>query len=374
MVHTAEDLWDLYDNAPCGYLTLGPDGVITNVNSTFLRWTEYDRAAILGKRLMDLLPIAGRIFYETHFAPLLRMQGYFNEVALDVVTPAGTRLAMLANATERRSGDGSVVYTRVSMFQATQRRRHERELAEANAVAVANNRKLAEVLDLEKQTSEFREQFIAVLGHDLRNPLAGIEGGRRIIERAYPDDAKTQRVLRMMGESITRMSGLIDDVMDLARSRLGNGIGLDRIAGQRVEPTLLQVINEMKSGHPERLIESRFDLTRAVDIDHSRFAQMFSNLLGNAVTHGAHDRPIVIEAVIADGHFQLAVANGGDPIPPAAMQRLFQPFYRGEVRPSMQGLGLGLYIANQIAEAHGGRLEVTSDAEETRFTFRMPVS
>jgi signal transduction histidine kinase len=178
----------------------------------------------------------------------------------------------------------------------------------------------------------------------------------------------------MMGESITRMSGLIDDVMDLARSRLGNGIGLDRIAGQRVEPTLLQVIDEMKSGHPERMIESRFDLPRAIDIDHSRFAQMFSNLLGNAVTHGAHDRPIVVEAVIADGHFQLAVANGGDPIPPAAMQRLFQPFYRGEVRPSMQGLGLGLYIANQIAEAHGGRLEVTSDAEETRFTFRMPVN
>lgn len=101
---------------------------------------------------------------------------------------------------------------------------------------------------------------------------------------------------------------------------------------------------------------------------------MFSNLLGNAITHGSKDRPIIIDASIIDRVFTLSIANGGEPISPEAMERLlFQPFYRGEVRPSSQGLGLGLYIASQIAEAHGGKLEVHSSELETKFVFLMPV-
>lgn len=221
--------------------------------------------------------------------------------------------------------------------------------------------------------SQIREQFIAVLGHDLRNPLAAIDAGRRMLEKEHTDP-KSVRILRLMGESVERMSGLISNVMDFARGRLGGGIGIDRSSGQRIEPLLAQVINEIKVGNPDRVIETRFDLAQAIDVDHDRIAQMFSNLLGNAVTHGAPHSPIVVQAAVADGHFELAVANGGDPISPEAMKRLFQPFSRGEVRANMEGLGLGLYIASQIAEAHGGRLDVKSDTEETRFTFRMPIN
>lgn len=224
-----------------------------------------------------------------------------------------------------------------------------------------------------KAGSELREQFIAVLGHDLRNPLAAIEGGRRLLEKEH-GDPKSARILRLMGESVQRMSGLIDNVMDFARGRLGNGIGIERVHGTRIEPLLAQVINEIKTAHPDRVISTQFDLDQPVDVDHARIAQMFSNLLGNAVTHGAVDRPIEVRAAVVGGHFELSVTNGGDPISPAAMDRLFQPFYRGEVRPSMQGLGLGLYIASQIAQAHGGRIDVTSDASETQFVFRMPLA
>lgn len=220
--------------------------------------------------------------------------------------------------------------------------------------------------------SLLREQFIAVLGHDLRNPLAGIDGGRRMLERMH-DDPKSERILRLMGESIGRMSGLIDNVMDFARGRLGGGIGVERSKGERIEPLLAQIVNEIKAGHPDRQIDMRLDLSGAVDVDHARIAQMFSNLLGNAVTHGDSAKPISVEALIADGHFNLAVSNGGEPISPETMQRLFQPFHRGDER-SFQGLGLGLYIASQIAEAHGGRIEVASSTDETRFTFRMPVN
>ena len=96
----AESLEDLYENAPCGYLSLRPDGRIVKVNLTFAKWIGFSPAELVGKRLHDLLNIAGRIFYETHFAPLLRMQGFFNEVALDLVTREGSRLPVLVNAAE----------------------------------------------------------------------------------------------------------------------------------------------------------------------------------------------------------------------------------------------------------------------------------
>jgi sigma-B regulation protein RsbU (phosphoserine phosphatase) len=99
-----------------------------------------------------------------------------------------------------------------------------------------------------------------------------------------------------------------------------------------------------------------------------------SNLVGNALTHGAPDQPVRVGAKTEDGELKLWVANAGEPIPAAAMERLFEPFFRGDVRDSRQGLGLGLHIASQIAQAHGGRIDVTSTADKTRFVFRMPLA
>ena len=99
-----------------------------------------------------------------------------------------------------------------------------------------------------------------------------------------------------------------------------------------------------------------------------------SNLIGNALTHGAPDQPVRVAAKTEGGELKLWVANAGEPIPPAAMEKLFEPFFRGKVRDSRQGLGLGLHIASQIAQAHGGRIDVTSTPDETRFVFTMPLA
>jgi signal transduction histidine kinase len=223
----------------------------------------------------------------------------------------------------------------------------------------------------ERETSELREQFIAVLGHDLRNPLASIAAGARMLTKADQKEP-AREVLGLMQTSVARMSALIDNVLDFARGRLGSGITLKR-SPQSLEPVLNQVIAELRAGSPERKIETTFDLTRAVDCDGGRIAQLCSNLLGNAVTHGAAERPIRVRATTQDGKFELSVANAGEPIPSEAMERLFQPFYRVAEQGSQQGLGLGLYIASEIARAHGGRIDVTSSPAETRFTFRMPL-
>jgi sigma-B regulation protein RsbU (phosphoserine phosphatase) len=136
---------------------------------------------------------------------------------------------------------------------------------------------------------------------------------------------------------------------------------------------LEQVVDELRTASPGRLIETSFEFTDPILCDGKRIGQLVSNLVGNALTHGSHDQPVRVGARAGNDIFELSVANAGNPIPESAMERLFEPFFRGDVRDSRQGLGLGLHIASQIAQAHGGRIDVTSTPDETRFVFSMPV-
>jgi phosphoserine phosphatase RsbU/P len=363
-----DDYRDLFENAPCGYLTIGSDGRITKVNATLTAWTGLEADKFVGRRLHQFLNMAGRIYYETHIAPLLRMQGFFNEFALDFETAAGERLPVIANAAERRDADGALLFTALVVIKATDRRRYERQLVDSRS-------ELQRGLATERETGELREQFIAVLGHDLRNPLAAISAGVRILQRSGAlQQHKELRVLDMINTTVTRMSDLIDNVLDFARGRLGGGITLSRDAKRPLEPVLEQVVDELRTASPRRVIETSFEITEPVNCDRTRVGQLASNLIGNALTHGAPDQPVRVGAKTEGGGFSLWVANAGDPIPAAAMEKLFEPFFRGDVRDSREGLGLGLHIASQIAQAHAGRIEVTSTADETRFVFTMPLT
>ena len=224
----------------------------------------------------------------------------------------------------------------------------------------------------ERATSELREQFIAVLGHDLRNPLASIAAGVRLLLKDKPT-AKSSEILTLMQASVLRMSSLIDNVLDFARGRLGGGFALQRDADQPLGTVLEQVVTELQSAYPNRKIEMTIDLSENVNCDRGRIGQLFSNLLGNALSHGNAEGAIAVHAKTRSGQLVLAVTNPGEPISDAARKKLFTPFYRGTVGKSLQGLGLGLYIAAEIARAHGGTLDVSSDARETCFTFKMPL-
>jgi signal transduction histidine kinase len=230
----------------------------------------------------------------------------------------------------------------------------------------------ASLLD-ERQNSEQREQFIAVLGHDLRDPLTSIDAGADMLLQA-PLDARSRNIVGLLKASVARMSGMIEDVLDLARGRFGGGLPLERRADAPLRPVLDQVVAEQQSRWPDRAIAAQFMLTRPISCDRERIARLFSNLLGNALIHGAVDQPVRVSATTAEGRFELYVANGGAPIPPEAIGRLFHPFTRGADRPKREGLGLGLYIASEIAAAHGGALSVTSSPQETRFMFTMPLA
>ncbi|WP_105416408.1 HAMP domain-containing sensor histidine kinase [Neorhizobium sp. T25_27] len=367
------DFRDLFDNAPCGYLVLNDKGRIVLVNETLRIWLDLVDDELLGKRLLDLLPVAGRVFYETHFAPLLRMQGFFHEVALDVVRRDATRLPVLANATQRVDADGEVVETRIALFQATSRRKYERELFEANE---AGDRARSEIETLNKaltETGRLRDEFIAILGHDLRNPVAAIGGGMRILSKEDLS-SRGQQVVRLIDGSVARMGRLIDDVLDLTRGRMGGGLTISRRLEEELSLHLKQVVAELSTGSGRR-IDVEIDLPEPVLVDAGRIGQLVSNLLGNALSHGAEDKPVGLSARLAGHDLVISVSNGGDPIPPETIGRLFQPFFRGGDAAGRheQGLGLGLHIASEIAKAHGGTLSVSSSAEKTTFEFRMPI-
>ena len=366
------DFEDMIQNAPCGYVSLSPGGRIEHANRTFLGWTSHASEQLIGKRFSDVLTMAGRIYYETHIAPLLRIQGTFEEFAIDVLRADGQPLQMIANAAERRDAEGKPLAIRLALIRATDRRRYEKELLGARELAKAAESAAEESLRREHEASELREQFIAVLGHDLRNPLASISAGARILDRSVQTD-KEHQVIAMMQTTVMRMAGLIDNVLDLARGRLGGGIWLDRDAAKPLEPVLMGVVDELRLASPGRVIEFDFKIDRTVNCDRSRIGQLLSNLLGNALTHGASNKPVVVHGETRQDEFELWVANSGEPIPEKAMGKLFEPFFRGNAHASRQGLGLGLYIASQIATAHGGELTVSSTEEETRFTFRMPL-
>ncbi len=361
----AEDFEDLFENAPCGYLSTDKDGRITRANRTLAKWLGTEPEALAGRRFADLLTIGGKLFYETHFAPLLRMQGSFSEVALDLACADGRKLPVLVTAVERRDEEGNPLFVRFSVFSAVERRRYERNLLGAKATA-------EDAVRTARETAELREQFIAVLGHDLRNPIAAMASGAKLLQREQLSE-RGRTVLQLMDSSIARASRLIDDILDFARSRLGHGIAVSLDEHARLNEVIDQVVAELQSIVPEREIETDVRIARPVRIDPARIGQMLSNLIGNAITHGADSVPVRVSATTDAGELRLSVANGGVPIAPDAMKHLFQPFFRGKVRPSQQGLGLGLYIAAEIAKAHNGALTVVSDEAETRFTFAMPL-
>ena len=216
---------------------------------------------------------------------------------------------------------------------------------------------------------DLREQFIAVLGHLAQS--AGVDpGGSRLVSEANPDPGASD-ILRLMRSSAARMSALIDDVLDFAGGRLGGGLELSR-SDTLLDPVLRQIVAELQATAPDRAIECDFSLPEFRLLRCKQDRELLSNLLANALTHGSATSPIRVYARSDENAFELSVHNACVPIPPSTLEKLFQPFFRGAAKSSRQGLGLGLYIASEVARAHGGTLQATSSPEETSFVLRMP--
>lgn len=229
-------------------------------------------------------------------------------------------------------------------------------------------------LDEEKRLGELRETFIAVLGHDLRNPIGTIRMCTDILSKMeLPDMAKRQ--VKTVKSTTYRMQGLIDNLLDFAKGHLGDGIQLDAENNiPLLKKSLNQVAKEIKTVDTLHEIKLYYDFQQELKCDINRISQLYSNLLGNAVKHGDEEKPIYTRASSKDGVFELSVTNSGNKIPEEKQENLFKPFFSTHSQNNKSGLGLGLYISAEIAKAHGGQMYVHSDEEQTVFKFAMPIT
>jgi two-component system, sensor histidine kinase and response regulator len=233
-------------------------------------------------------------------------------------------------------------------------------------------RQLAQQLQEQTETLRLNEMFTAVLGHDLRNPLSAILMAAHMVQHQSDDETVrgTAKRILMSGKRMTRM---IDDMLDLARARLAGGIPLKLNRSDLSEP-IQRVVREYETAYPERRIELRQDGDLSGEWDADRLAQAASNLIANALQHGAAEGSVEVrlEGTRADA-VVLSVINSGC-IPPRVMPHLFEPFQGGQREPGQnQGLGLGLYIVQQIVQGHQGSVDVQSkDGERTLFQVNVP--
>ena len=223
----------------------------------------------------------------------------------------------------------------------------------------------------ERQMAAVQEEFVAVLGHDLRNSVAALNAGVRQLDKEPLSD-KARKILPLMGSSIHRMSELIDNIMLHAKSRLGGGIRISATPDAGLEDALNHVVEEVRAAAPDHKITVDLDFDRPVSCDAARVAQAVSNLLSNAVRYADDGSEVAVHGRVSEAEAVISVANRGAPIPESLKQKLFQPYQRGD-QTKGEGLGLGLHIASSIAVAHSGQIDVTCDDGLTTFAFRLPL-
>jgi signal transduction histidine kinase len=223
-----------------------------------------------------------------------------------------------------------------------------------------------------RQTAELREQFIAVLGHDLRNPLGTIITGAELMLLSLGDEKKLTILAKLVQGSGKRMAALVDDVLDLTRGKMGAGIPLHMQREVNLSAALEQVVGELRSTHTAREIRYVTSDLGVVWCDAARLGQLCSNLLKNALVYGDASEPVSVAAHVIDGMLELAVTNHGPGMSADTISHLFEPYWRGSARSPHAGLGLGLFIVGEIARSHGGVMTVESSNELTTFLFTLP--
>jgi signal transduction histidine kinase len=226
------------------------------------------------------------------------------------------------------------------------------------------------------QLDRSRELFLGVLGHDLRSPLGAVLNSARYLLHAEGLSGAQTKAVSAILRSGVRLQDMISDLLDVARTRLGQSLPI-AIREANLVHTCHAVVDEAQAHHPEQILRFSPSGDLAGTWDEARVGQMLSNLIENAIRYGAPDKPVTVSASGAEDHVRLTVHNEGTPIPQAARHRIFEPLAQEEQDPTdprrAGSIGLGLHIARAIAQAHGGSIDFESSKEKgTTFIVLLP--
>jgi PAS domain S-box-containing protein len=361
-----ESVEDLYDNAPCGYLSALPGGLIVKVNQTFLAWTGHRREALVGRRrFQDLLTAGGRIFHETHYAPLLRMQGAVREIAVDLVCADGRRLPALINSTLKKDADGDPLLVRTTVFNATDRKEYERELL--------RERQRAE------QEAKAKSDLLSMISHEIRTPLNAIMGVGHLLGMTELT-AQQQKFVRILRSSSESLLGLINDILDFSKIEAG------KVALEERSVDLRRLVHGIADNLRVKAEEKGLALAVHIDErvpgevlgDPVKIGQVLTNLLGNAIKFtpaGSVTATLQVRERIADAvAIDFQVADTGIGIAPDRLPHIFDEFTQANYDIGLKygGTGLGLTISKKLVELHGSHIAVDSElGRGTTFSFAL---
>lgn len=364
-----------YGNAPCGLLTTRIDGTIVRANGTFCRWIGHAAEDLLGRRVQDLLTIGGKIFHQTHWAPLLQMQRSVAELKLDIRHRDGHTVPMLINAVRYAHEDTE--FDDFAFVIVTDRHKYEHELvlARQRAEAAVEARKKAE--NALKLADRKKDEFLATLAHELRNPLAPIRSVIELLRRTHLDDPRIAWSRDVLERQVGQLGRFVDDLMEIARITQGKlemrseVVDLVTLASQAAESSKALI-----DACAHRLSLTLPDEPLKLQADPVRLTQVVQNLLNNAAKYTPPGGSIALEVSRDGDDGVIRVIDTGIGIAPEHVDGIFDIF--AQLTPglprSQGGLGIGLSLVKALVEQHGGTVHVHSDGpgQGSTFTVRLP--
>ena len=341
---------DMLDTAPCGFLSFADDGTITHANSTLAAMVGHDRDSLPGRSLEKILSVGARIFYQTHFFPLIRLHGRAEEIYFTLRAHSGAAVHVLANAT-RSDADAGVRIDCV-MLRIHERQKYEQELLHAKKAAEGAN--------------AAKMRFLSMVSHDLRTPLGAISGYADLLllgVRGDVNDAQAQD-LRRIKEVSHFLLGLLDDILTFARAEAG------ALTVSRENVTIESVLSRAEAIVAPQFEKAGIAYARepgpaglAVCADPDRLQQILLNLLGNAAKFTPSGGRVSVRWSRDDDRVLIAVVDTGRGIPAELLSQIFEPFVQvnREIDARKQkGMGLGLAISRELARAMGGDITLES--------------
>lgn len=368
---------ELYDAAPCGLLLADGGGQLLRVNATLCRWLDYSAAELVGKRFYDVLTVGGRIFYQTHVGPLLRMQGSVAEVKLEMRTKGGEPIPVMLNLAEQSLNGRMLLH--IAAFVAKDRHLYERELlaqrrrAEDLAAQYAQAQsELAAAREQAEDRAQFAEQMVGIVSHDLRNPMSVINMSSVLLGMGSLTPQQ-RTVVDRLTRSVERAERLIADLLDFTQARLGQGLTVRR-SPVDLHDVVGESVGELATLFPDRPVIHERSGPGTFSADGERIVQAVGNLVANAVNYGEPERPVTVRTEGSTQGMAISVHNHGPAIAAASQAGLFEPMVRGTATGTApRGVGLGLFIVREIAKAHGGTVLLDSTVTGgTTFTISLP--
>jgi PAS domain S-box-containing protein len=362
----ADEVSDLYHNAPCGYHSLDKDATFVQINDRELQWFGYSRAEVIGKmKFSDLLTPESLTAFQESFVEF-KKEGLMQSQEFQMIRRDGTAMTVLLNAISIKDRDGSYKSSRSTLFDITDRKRAEEEIQKLNEDLERHARKL-------EAANKELEAFSYSVSHDLRAPLRAIDGFSRMFMEDNQDklDAEGSRLINVIRNNTQKMAALIDDLLTFSR------LGRRQVEPSSIDMTRLAeaVFQDLRINDAPRDIELKVNPLPPVIGDPTMVRQILVNLLSNAIKFTAPRKTAIIEVSswVENGNNIYSIKDNGVGFDMQYANKLFGVFQRLHSTDEFDGTGVGLAIVNRIVSRHGGRVWAEANVDQgATFYFALP--